>query len=98
MTSGDARDHSPTWSPDNERIAFLSTRNGANDIFTITRNGDDLQGVTRSEINELAVQWGRDGRIVFASIPGDRSELYVDDDGTQIRISKSALASSEPNW
>ena len=98
VTTDDARDYAPTWSPDNERIAFLSTRNGANDIFTIARNGDDLQGVTRSEINELSVQWGSDGRIVFASIPGDRSELYVDDDGMQIRISKSAVASSEPNW
>jgi TolB protein len=98
VTESEARDYAAEWSPNGERVAFISTRNGATDIFTASRKGGDAREITRSEIQEVSVAWGPDGRIVFESRPGDHSELFVDDDGDQKRVSAGGTASSQPDW
>jgi TolB protein len=43
LTYGQGRNTRPTWSPDGRMIAFSSTRNGRNQIFVMTANGERQQ-------------------------------------------------------
>ncbi len=65
-TSGD--DHSPVWAPDGRRVAFISDRGGASNIFlfdpadrTVTQLTDVLGGI-------LSLSWSsKNDRLVFAA-------------------------------
>jgi dipeptidyl aminopeptidase/acylaminoacyl peptidase len=48
LTSGDARDHTPKWSPDGSKIAFLSDRatRGTPQLFLIQRDGGEARSLT----------------------------------------------------
>ena len=59
----------PVWSPDGNRIAFLSYRNGALRIHTMDINGQNVQQVTHHRRKfDAAPVWSPDGRwIAFMS-------------------------------
>ena len=99
ITDNPSRDFDPAWSNDGKRIAFLSDRNGGQDIFTINDKGEDLRGLTRNDVEEVAYAWGPDGRIVFESQPSGKSDLFVTDStGAQFQRSSGALPSTQPDW
>jgi TolB protein len=99
ITDSPADDFAPEWSPDSRRIAFISDRNGNRDIFTVSNEGEDLQPMTRNEIEEQDLVWGPGGEIVFESRPSDNSELFVASvDGGQARLSPAEGAASQPDW
>ena len=99
ITSNPARDFNPQWSPDGKRVAFLSDRNGNMDIFVVSDKGEDLQALTRNQIEETNFVWSEDGKIVFESRPAGRSELFVTtQDGVQNRLSVGDVAASQPDW
>ncbi len=70
VTAGPRTDSLPRWSPDGERLAFLSDRlkDGQLQIFLIRRHGGeaialtDLQGAIPSPRGLNALQWSPDGR------------------------------------
>jgi Tol biopolymer transport system component len=39
-------DHSPSWSPDGSRMAFLSDREGSTDVYVMNANGTNVQRIT----------------------------------------------------
>ena len=81
------------------RIAFLSDRDGNVNIYTVNERGGDLQQITRNEVDEIALVWGADGRIVFESRPTGRSILYIAErDGAQRALSAGSAPASQPNW
>ncbi|MCH8025328.1 MAG: PD40 domain-containing protein [Chloroflexi bacterium] len=88
LTSGP--DASPVWSPDGQRIAFSSVRDGNMEVYTITIDGMGLTNLTQSEAGETGVGWSPDGRrILFSSISGNahlmdlvRSVHSMDTDGS----------------
>jgi TolB protein len=47
LTDGLGSNESPTFSPSGRHLAFMSTRAGKAQIFTITRNGNGLAQITR---------------------------------------------------
>ncbi len=47
LTFGEGSNESPSYSPNGRHIAFMSTRAGKAQIFTITRDGKNLRQVTR---------------------------------------------------
>lgn len=67
----------PAWSPDGRKIAFMSNRDGKDDIFVVNADGSGLRNLTRSRGNYYkrfwwfssdAPMWSPDGRkIVFRS-------------------------------
>ncbi|MDA0798882.1 MAG: hypothetical protein O2826_01235 [Chloroflexi bacterium] len=99
ITNNPASDFSPTWSPDSKRVAFISDRNDSRDIFTVSDKGEDLETLTRNQVEELALVWGPTGKLVFESRPAGKSELFVTTtDGTQNKLSVGDIAASQPDW
>ena len=71
-TLHDARQ--PAWSPDGERLAFQSYRNGTWDIWTVHEDGSGASAVTTGPFDDREPHWSPDGaRIAFSS---DRSGNY----------------------
>jgi dipeptidyl aminopeptidase/acylaminoacyl peptidase len=69
LTSGDARDFAPRWSPDGSRLAFLSTRRGSPpQIYVLRLDGGEARQVTTLEGGASNVEWSPDGRaLAFTS-------------------------------
>lgn len=47
LTFGEGTNESPAFAPNGRHLAFMSTRTGKSQIFTITRDGRDLRQITR---------------------------------------------------
>ncbi|WP_435181971.1 prolyl oligopeptidase family serine peptidase [Halorussus sp. AFM4] len=80
----------PAWSPDGDRIAFLSNRTDrpddsyVMDVYTIAPDGSDCRKLTDSDLTASGLRWHPDGdRLAF--VGGDPenwyrpSEVYVAD-------------------
>ena len=53
----------PSWSPDGQRIAFVSWQSDASDIYVMNADGSDLSRVTHDETHkESHPSWAPDGR------------------------------------
>ena len=101
LTNNPASDHSPSWSLDGKRIAFVSNRDGhvhpirgwpTSEIYVMDADGGNQQNVTKDPHHDWSPSWSPDGkRIVFVS-ERDREdnphniEIYVmNADGTNQR-------------
>jgi TolB protein len=51
LTFGEGTNESPSFSANGRHIAFMSTRSGKNQIFTMARDGKDLKQLTRTGDN-----------------------------------------------
>jgi dipeptidyl aminopeptidase/acylaminoacyl peptidase len=73
ITSGDWNDTDPQWSPDSNRIAFVSDRTGKEfdgghnkDVWTIPAEGGALVRISDHEFEDDSPRWSPDGKqIVF---------------------------------
>ncbi len=54
LTSGMAFDSQPRYSPDGRRIVFLSDREGAENVWTMSADGTDARAITKDEKAEFA--------------------------------------------
>jgi TolB protein len=51
ITFGEGTNESPAWAPNGRHLAFVSTRAGRNQIFTVDRDGRNVRQVTRDGNN-----------------------------------------------
>jgi Tol biopolymer transport system component len=59
--------HSPAWSPDGSRLAFVSRRSGDEEIYVAAADGRGVRRLTRSIGPDLSPAWSSDGsRLVFS--------------------------------
>jgi Tol biopolymer transport system component len=81
LTQDKERDRWPRWSPNGERLAFFSLRSGSAQIWTIDRDGTNLQQVTHGEgTNMLRPVWSPDGsKIAFSGDFDDDYRRYIVD-------------------
>lgn len=96
------------WSPDGEKIAFLSNRDGGRRIYTMDREGNNIQQIThRQRKFDGAPAWSPDGKwIAFGS--GDKGSwgLYlIEPQGNNERLiyrsnlsSLDSVALFRPAW
>jgi len=68
LTTSEGADFHPRWSPDGERIAFVSTRDGTPQIYTIAVHGGEAARLTGISTGAHDPVWSPDGtRIAFYS-------------------------------
>jgi len=58
LTFGHGFNESPAWAPSGRHLAFCSTRSGTQQIWTMTRTGEDLRQVTHVGANSMPA-WSR---------------------------------------
>jgi TolB protein len=67
----------PTWSPDGQQLAFVTTRNRQAELFTANSNGTDPKAVVSLPSGAaIDPRWSPDGsKIAFVLVPqGPESE------------------------
>ena len=62
LVSHDAAESRPLYSPEGDRLAFVSDRTGGGDIYVLTLKTGALQQVTFDDGLERLDAWSRDGR------------------------------------
>ncbi|MEZ5498104.1 MAG: amidohydrolase family protein [Steroidobacteraceae bacterium] len=69
LTSGMAFDSQPVFSPDGSRIAFISDRSGAENLWVMRADGSAPQPISNQDDNSVFTSpgWSADGRSLFAS-------------------------------
>lgn len=65
LTAGAGSDHSPRWSPEGKRIAFISDRDGTGNIYLIRINGGEAQKITSSDTALFSPLWSKDGKYMI---------------------------------
>jgi Tol biopolymer transport system component/C-terminal processing protease CtpA/Prc len=65
LISDPADESRPLYSPDGTRLAFQSTRTGANDIYVLTFATGKLQRITYTDAPVSLDAWSRDGQWLY---------------------------------
>jgi TolB protein len=58
ITFGEGTNESPVWAPNGRHMAFMSTRQGRSQIFTVDRDGRNLRQITRDG-NNTTPHWSQ---------------------------------------
>ncbi len=104
LTENRNNDWNPSWSPDGQRIAFMSDRKGdvVNwDIYVMDADGGNPQNLTNNRHRDYFPSWSPDGeRIVFMSYRDENSEIYVmdADGGNAQNLTNNPHRDSGPAW
>ncbi|WP_329905421.1 S41 family peptidase [Porphyromonas pogonae] len=100
ITSQEAYDTKPVWSPSGKQIAFASDREGGFDVYIVSREGGAARRITFNSANEIPEVFKSDSVLLiqanilpdvkFSQFPGTFSQIY------QVKIdgSRPALFSS----
>ncbi len=65
LISDPAEESRPLYSPDGTRLAFQSTRTGANDIYVLTLGTGALQRITYTDAGVTLDSWSHDGQWLY---------------------------------
>jgi Tol biopolymer transport system component len=82
LTSGQAFDGQPRFSPDGKTIVFVSDRSGSDNLWTVNVDGSNVRQLTRdTERGFLSPTWTPDGKYVVVSkngtLFGSQYDLYL---------------------
>jgi tol-pal system beta propeller repeat protein TolB len=68
----------PAFSPDGQRIAFVSARNGNMDIYSMNSDGSDLKQLTDDPARDLSPAWSPDNmRLAFVSERRGGADIFL---------------------
>ncbi|MGH7639241.1 MAG: TolB family protein, partial [Gemmatimonadaceae bacterium] len=97
ITDGLPFDAQPRWSPDGKKIAYVTDKDGSDDVWVIDADGKNPKQVTRSDrVQWLSPEWTPDGRYIVVSRNSSMFSttyalyLYHKDGGTGVRMTPGA--------
>ena len=102
VRTSDQWNHSPEFSPDATRIAFVSTRSGGAELWTAGRDGANAKQLTnfgRAAIRQP--RWSPDGaRLLISASVNGQLDLYVIDvaSGALTRVTDDGEDEFAPAW
>lgn len=67
LTSNAAYDGNPVWSPNGQRIAFMSNREGSMDIYVMSKDGGTPKRLTTDSGDETPVTWRDNSHVLFSA-------------------------------
>ncbi len=86
LTVHEAYDYRATWSPDGQWIAFVSDRDGDNDIYLMPAMGGKIKRLTYHSANDRVTDWSPDGkRLLLATQRNDRFQTAYELDMATLR-------------
>lgn len=86
ITSGQAYDMQPAFSPDGKRIVFISDRNGSENIWIANADGTKARALTTTEReNYMSPIWTPDGDYIIAA-KGAQLWLYHESGGSGLQM------------
>ena len=102
LLSSQFDEHAPDWSPDGKRLAFVSTRSGAEEIWIGDADGSNAVRATSFGGPQTSnPRWSPDGRtILFNSRREGSFDLYLlwPDTGELRRLTDQPTEEFEPRW
>ncbi len=99
LTDNEFADWEPVWSPDGNRIAFRSNRDGPWYIYVMNADGSDVLRLT--DYDAFQPSWSPDGsRIAFISDRDGNHEIYVANaDGSGVvQLTDNYSIDVKPAW
>jgi Tol biopolymer transport system component len=100
-TESNADNITPVWSPDGQRIAFVSQRDGNREIYVMNAGGTGMVNITQNSAEDWTPAWSPDGQVIaFSSNRQGNWEIYiVNADGTGLRqITDDGSGNLSPTW
>ena len=97
----DQSDYSPVWAPGSRKIAFLSKRDDATDVYVIDTETGNLQRITESEAEEYDLSWSPKGdMLLFVSEQDGSPEIYTVSAGGKglKRLTHNTVKDVQPVW
>jgi len=93
LTSGDADERTPVWSPDGGRIAFTSDRNGIFNIYIYSLEDNTIYPITDTITGCDHLSWAlRSDRIAFSSLYNGGYDIYLLENPSGIKPGSLELA------
>ena len=102
LTTGMAFDSQPAFSPDGSHVAFVSDRDGADNVWILPLEGGDPVQLSRDKTSDFASPtWSADGEYVIVSriAKGARTYelwMYHRDGGAGVQITKAKASPQVP--
>jgi dipeptidyl aminopeptidase/acylaminoacyl peptidase len=93
-------DYQPRWSPDGQRLAYVSVRENRQVIFTMRADGTEPRQLTANGEQNSEPAWSPDGRqIAFRSERSGTPGIFVmNADGSGQRALTSGIRAVAPDW
>ena len=101
VSTSDQWNHSPDLSPDQQQLAFVSTRSGNAEVWLSDRAGANARQLTTFGRASMRVpRWSPDGRtiLISATVNGQPDLYLVDTAGATTRLTDDAADEVAPSW
>ena len=101
LTHGGFDDHSPAWHPNSKSLAFVSTRDGNPEIYTMQADGAEQHRLTSNKAEDVSPVWSPNGKqLAFVThLYGSADILVMNADGSeQRRLTKNGGDDIMPDW
>ncbi len=99
MTSDEAEDINPDWSPDQRRIVFVSTRDGNRELYVMNADGSNQRRISFGGGRYATPVWSPRGDLIaFTKIAGNFRIGVMSPTGGGERLLTNGWHDEGPSW